>query len=992
MGMVEQSRGSLNAGYNHEIQHLLQKALIPAVEKGLLQSWGPDWVNKLDERRATVPDQTRRPGNRPGKPEVTSKREPLPPIGKEEDGTPRWDTNTLLHTIREYGREMSTVQRNRAGLLKDWCYELRDLRNGPSHADPETFQKVNSDRNLIYQSAIAIKLLKAFNANREAEELEALMDGPWAATLAGAVHRSQPKPENLLTDKPVERATLLDGPVEQLTSANNASGEIHTRRRTDLPAAGRGVCVFPLAGRNGALSDDRECLASANAGVLSGQPIPNFAVMTGDSGNSATFYQIIRDTRGSEPNNAMLDAKTRVRIDTTFIGNSFGLAVAIADRSARYGVAKKVANVRIVATGAILAKHEGEVEAIDHFLDKVAIVQHFRSLIPPGSLFIFPRKNLETDDKRIAVALKQLEESGIEHRAIAHINELNDLFPGILGGTEAVENPTPPPPSQSPVVQIEVKSSPEIIGVYTKQGVDSKLSRRSPVTRLGLAASIAFGMLGLGGMYYVADHLSGTELDVAAIQASDERLRALTRVADAMRPGAESATDCVSLLAASLKIVSYDLQRADDVQNQALDRAKQCGLLISESDARLQALRAAADDAQATNPLTVQRLADARAAITPFDEGRTDLADMQQQIDDGDRAALHVTESNRRIDTFNKTISSWQKNEADGQTANQAIMAYRDLQFFDLDHQGMISEEDIDAAKRLSGLVAQSDGRISQAIVYIAMLQKNKSDLVRHDAQNRIENLTTFDMARATESQIEAIVDGQRSLQNLRLKDFETAAAEYAEIPSPVNTLAIMEKYDALPLSDRLENVGQLAAYRPSLDRAQQDILSSDQRLLQLDHSYTNARSAEESNVGLASSYHSLAQSLRTLNELDKARLSTQQQEMIQYGTRIADELAASDHRLMTAITLSELAQKMPEGSDKQSLMEKIRATRSTLTNLDKDRMTAEQKQVLDSVCNASPRQPTPLLLSDFDTLPPVANLDCYEEKDFQPEMLPALR
>lgn len=319
--------------------------------------------------------------------------------------------------------------------------------------------------------------------------------------------------------------------------------------------------------------------------------------MTGDQGNSNTFYQIIRETRGSEPNNAMLDAKTRVRLDSGFIGNSFGLAVAIADRSARYGFSKKVVNKRIVATGALLEKHQGEVEAIDHFLDKIAVVQHFRSIIPKGSLFIFPLKNLATDDTRVAGALKQLEESGIEYRAVAHINELNDLFPGLSGEVD----------------------------------VDEKTAAESP-----------------------------------------EEPNQVPPDSISSRP-------------------------AEDA-----------------SDARTGALRAAVDALNATEPRSVQNLADARMAMTSFDESREDVTGLKQLISSGDNARSRIEESNRRIADFDRLLSSWTVNEADGQRATEAMASYRNLEAFDLSRMEEDHGDDVKTAQRLEQLIVESDQRVSR--------------------------------------------------------------------------------------------------------------------------------------------------------------------------------------------------------------------------------------------------------------------------------------
>src|SRR5262249_35028950 len=157
------------------------------------------------------------------------------------DGKPKWDTNILLHAIREYGRDMSNVRQTHVGSLRTWCWELLELRNAPSHFDKDNYHIVNSDRKLGHQAELAINLLKAFSADKEASEIEALMDGAWSS---GRPDRSKTKGEPEQVRSPpgpspseMPRATFeaSSSPPKTVVSQN--------RRRTPLPSPAVGVVL-----------------------------------------------------------------------------------------------------------------------------------------------------------------------------------------------------------------------------------------------------------------------------------------------------------------------------------------------------------------------------------------------------------------------------------------------------------------------------------------------------------------------------------------------------------------------------------------------------------------------------------------------------------------------------------------------------------------------------------------------------------------------------
>ncbi|MDG4594472.1 MAG: hypothetical protein P9F75_02050 [Candidatus Contendobacter sp.] len=103
--------------------------------------------------------------------------------------------------------------------------------------------------------------------------------------------------------------------------------------------------------------------------------------------------------------------------DPDFAGHSHGLALALADKRARFGARGPFE--RIIATG-VLSK-PGLVSQVDAFPQKLALVS---ATLDQESLFVFPRENLDANPgllERMVVGQGML-------RAVAQFDKLRDLW------------------------------------------------------------------------------------------------------------------------------------------------------------------------------------------------------------------------------------------------------------------------------------------------------------------------------------------------------------------------------------------------------------------------------------------------------------------------------------------------------------------------------------------------------------------------------------
>jgi len=107
-----------------------------------------------------------------------------------------------------------------------------------------------------------------------------------------------------------------------------------------------------------------------------------------------------------------------------FDGASFGLALALADKRARHGLAGYQG--RLVATGVL--GPQGAVDPVDAFVLKLTYLEQ---VLNPGDLFLYPTRNTTRGDS-LAV-LQRLRQRDIALREVEHLAQVRDLWqPGIL--------------------------------------------------------------------------------------------------------------------------------------------------------------------------------------------------------------------------------------------------------------------------------------------------------------------------------------------------------------------------------------------------------------------------------------------------------------------------------------------------------------------------------------------------------------------------------
>jgi hypothetical protein len=152
---------------------------------------------------------------------------------------------------------------------------------------------------------------------------------------------------------------------------------------------------------------------------------------------------ILIDARSGEAPERRLDGVLVRFLRRDFSGSSFGAALALADKRARYPKSGEAAAAdRLIATGQLLCGGRGAIGAIEGFEAKARAV--LASVDPAAAppVFVFPAANWQGAAEGIRAALETARAEGRIHlRPAERIDELADLW----GGAEDPARPNPGP-------------------------------------------------------------------------------------------------------------------------------------------------------------------------------------------------------------------------------------------------------------------------------------------------------------------------------------------------------------------------------------------------------------------------------------------------------------------------------------------------------------------------------------------------------------------
>lgn len=135
--------------------------------------------------------------------------------------------------------------------------------------------------------------------------------------------------------------------------------------------------------------------------------------------------RILADSRSCEPTGAEIARPIWVRfIPQQFSGRSYGLALALADKLARYCRQEEPQDRRVFATGIVVEDGSGRIGGVEAFDGKLAVIaREARS----GDVVVVPQANLDHASCDAREMLARFEKTGVVCRGADHLDQLGDL-------------------------------------------------------------------------------------------------------------------------------------------------------------------------------------------------------------------------------------------------------------------------------------------------------------------------------------------------------------------------------------------------------------------------------------------------------------------------------------------------------------------------------------------------------------------------------------
>jgi hypothetical protein len=177
--------------------------------------------------------------------------------------------------------------------------------------------------------------------------------------------------------------------------------------------------LFPIVGCNGAH------IATVRCDCLNARDYPagRALVLARDE---QEIERILADARSGETTGAEIARPIWVRfMPQQFTGRSYGLALALADKRARYHSATKLVGRRLFATGIITEDGAGRIGKVQSFEEKLlAIIEEARA----GDVAVFPKENVVALSPSQKELLDRLDRKAVSWRSAENLSELVDLY------------------------------------------------------------------------------------------------------------------------------------------------------------------------------------------------------------------------------------------------------------------------------------------------------------------------------------------------------------------------------------------------------------------------------------------------------------------------------------------------------------------------------------------------------------------------------------
>jgi hypothetical protein len=937
-------------------QTIARRALSARIAVFLKEHWGDRWLEQLNEliERDNKAQIAKDPKWKPREPVL------LGPNG------PRWDNNAMLRALRDAVRTMPKLG-PRARDIDRFADDLRRSRNKLAHEGEFSAADRNFAALYIKKSISLMEMIGGQTGIAELQQLKALLETSDELTIAakgqdatnGPVERLEefrtmlsmmeevltriskeaPKEPSVPPDpQPPAAADQAKAPLAAKSSIAAAESTVRGRRKGPIPEPKAGLVLFPNVSE---VSDAESDLGFIQANVYHSRSARSLSEIVGfdDPTRRNLYYKIVTDGRMNEADGATATLSTHARINPSdFAGASFGLAAVLADKVARYGLSDVLPGGHLIATGLVEPNGQGAIGAIDGFDAKVRLLDRDAR---HGSLFIFPQANLDKADQATNERLVRAAREGrYKWKAISHVEELSDLFAG-----SSTANSESPEPRLDALARNQPARS-------LDQSGSADSSPKPQHKAAAITASIGLGIALLAGVYAISEWRNRASVDPIVVQASDERLVRLVQAASTVRTPPDSASSCRDLLTVTSALTEVDRQRLLPVHVSALDVSDRCRAALADSSARWEQIRTFQKALAQGQTIDLDAAAAAHSALTPFDFSDAQSPEQKALLATFDTVLADRRQADFRWAALAESVRDWRANET-SKAIDRVAVTFNQMKPADVAKADAGQRALLEAGQSALQLIAESDGRLlslSQAALRLA----DGAAAADVDAVERaLGGINPLDQARANREQAAAIDKAKLALRQSRFANVIRAASNYSRRP---NRTTASELDNAVNTLSSLDHDGMTPEQSAAIDdaaSAQLAIIESNKRIEAVQDAIATLNVAENGGKGLAAAFQALSAAVNDLTPFDQASDNATLRAAISRAKQVNDALAASDARIAEATKWAEraasLGSRVPIG-----VAQALQTARSELISLDYERLTVEQKTLLDSVCGIS--------------------------------------
>lgn len=854
--MIEMEPEYLNTGVMTKVDHLVQDGLSEPVAKRLREAAGPDWLVKLNAYC-----------------KYTEKN-----AIREINGRPNWDFNKILHGV-EFLAEFNKRERR----IQWTARQLVNIRNAKSHGKAETIQTDASFIKTFEFLRLANDMLNYFGAGEQLRELNELTDSInksisyRGASVQTAGAPDQATNEQLAPEQPAAGDPPIGPPKQPPVAASASTGAAPAGRATSLPAPGPGVSWFPIVGEGG--GDFGYFKATR---LPETDPRATFYAPGLAQNKREAFQQIIDATRADEKDDVVSAATTRIRMDPgQFSGLSFGLAAAIADRTARYGRAAAFEKATVIATGVVLAQRHGEVGAIDLFSEKVALIDNSAATKELADiLFVFPKANFASaDDASRATLARWSAGARIRWRAVSHLDDLDDLLPQAVGPVTEVPDEAASVPSKA------IETPPPVTSVRVP---DAGSRGVGTVYRKALLLGGGLGLAILAGAASLSIWVLGSKPDPVMVQASDDRIHAVVLASEGAAAAPADLDRCAALGQKVAALTDFDRARLSGDVGAAIIAANDCRSRFEASDGRLDSLMGAVEKLDRGEG-SADDAARALQTLTAFDMARPHDASQTYAIDRGKQAVGDIEASQRRIDQLADLWATKHESTA-GDYIRSLRAALNGLTESDFARAEGPQRLAVNAARSYLESVDLSDRRLESLRNAVANYADAPDALHARACMTALDAMTAADKQRlgAGESGIVAkaascgvALSASQSRLDVLMKAYsELRAAEAKGSGIDTALLRLKSAADSMTEFDRSALSDDQRAVVRAAENVSEQLSESDKRISNA-AAYVQAALVAQQRVS-GSFFKSFQQSINDLTNLDYDRMDLAMQQQIE--------------------------------------------------------------------------------------------------------------